>query len=71
MKRTSVQSSNVASVGYDSADQVLEIEFHHGGTYQYFNVPEHIYQGLMGASSHGTYFDRNVKKAGYSYKKIG
>jgi hypothetical protein len=70
MKRTSVVSSNLKSVGYDEENKILEIEFLHGGVYQYFDVPKSVYDGLMNASSHGQYFDRNVKKAGYRYKKI-
>ncbi len=30
MKRTSVDSSNLASVGYDPKSQILEIEFNTG-----------------------------------------
>lgn len=70
MERTRVSSSNLASVGYDEANEILEIEFNHGGIYQYFDVPSSVYEGLMNASSHGTYFDSNIKKAGYRYKKI-
>ncbi len=70
MDRQKVDSSNLASVGYDSQSQTLEIEFNHGGIYQYFNVPSSIHNGLMGASSHGEYFDRNIKKSGYRYVKI-
>jgi hypothetical protein len=71
MNRIPVQSSNLASVGYDADNMILEIEFHHGGVYQYFNVPPDIHQGLMNAGSKGTYFDQNIKKAGYPYKKVG
>jgi len=70
MIRTSVSSSNLASVGYDSGQSILEIEFRSGWMYQYFNVPYEVYSGLMNASSHGRYFDRNVKKAGYRYTRI-
>lgn len=70
MKRQAVNSSNLASVGYDAQTQTLEIEFNHGGVYQYYNVPKSIYDGLMNASSHGQYFDRNIKKAGYRYSKV-
>lgn len=70
MERTSVSSSNLASVGYDATNQILEIEFNHGGVYQYSGVPLSVYEGLMSASSHGTYFDRYIKKGGYSYRKI-
>jgi hypothetical protein len=70
MNRQAVNSSNLASVGYDAQTQTLEIEFNHGGVYQYYNVPKSIYDGLMNASSHGQYFDRNIKKAGYRYSKV-
>jgi hypothetical protein len=70
MNRTTVSSSNLASVGYDAAQHILEIEFLTGSVYQYFNVPQSVYAGLMAAESHGSYFDANVKKAGYSYKQI-
>jgi len=71
MERTPVQSTNLASVGYDSANMILEIEFLKGGIYQYFNVPSHIHEGLMAAGSKGIYFDQNIKKAGYQCNKVG
>jgi hypothetical protein len=71
MNRTPVSSSNLASVGYDSSTQVLEVAFLHGGIYQYSGVPSSVYSGLMAASSHGSYFDQHVKKASYSYRKVG
>jgi len=61
MKRTTIRSTNLASVGYDSISRVLEIAFHSGGVYQYSNVPESIYQGLLSASSKGTYFNSHIK----------
>lgn len=39
MNRNPVSSSNVKSVGYDSESSRLEVEFHHGGIYQYYGVP--------------------------------
>ncbi len=71
MKRISVESSNLASVGYDPAISTLEIEFHSGAIYQYFAVPQEIYDGLMNAASKGSYLDHNIKKGGYSYAKVG
>ena len=61
MERTPVSSSSLKSVGYDPRSQTLEIEFETGRTYQYFNVPESIYQALMSAGSHGQYFNQNIK----------
>ena len=71
MHRTSVSSSNLASVGYDPDRRVLEVAFNHGGVYQYSGVPKSLYDGLMSATSHGSYFDAFVKKGGYSYVKVG
>ncbi|MFV2016264.1 MAG: KTSC domain-containing protein [Candidatus Heimdallarchaeota archaeon] len=70
MERQHVISSNLKSVGYDPETKTLEIEFLNGGLYQYFSIPESIYNGLMSASSHGSYFDQYVKKGGYTYKKL-
>jgi hypothetical protein len=70
MNRIPVSSSNLASVGYDLDTQSLEIEFLHGGIYRYSCVPSSVYDGLMEADSHGFYFDRYVKKAGYHYQKV-
>lgn len=68
--RNSVESSNINSIGYDSKNEILEIEFNHGAVYQYFDVPENVYEALMNADSHGRYFDRNIKKAGCRFVKI-
>ena len=69
MKREKVSSSNIASIGYDAENQILEIEFNHGGVYQYFDVPESEYNALMNASSHGSYFSANIRND-YEYQKI-
>ena len=69
MKRLSVESSNLASIGYDADDNILEIEFNHGGIYQYFNVPSEVYEELMNADSHVKYFAANIKND-YDYIKI-
>jgi hypothetical protein len=69
MNRTPVSSSNLRSVGYDSATNTLEIGFHGRQVYQYFNVPESVYQGLMNAASHGKYHYRHIKEK-YPYERI-
>ena len=62
MDRLLVNSSNIVSAGYDAADQTLEIEFQSGNVYQYFDVPEKIFQGLMTAGSKGEYFHDKILK---------
>ena len=69
MIRQPVSSSNIRAIGYDSESNMLEIEFRSGGVYQYFGVPEPIYNELMHASSHGSYFHRYVKDR-YRWAKI-
>jgi len=69
MNRKPVSSSNIASIGYDVDSQTLEIEFLNGGVYQYFDVPQHVYEELMSAGSHGQYLARNIKGA-YRYSKV-
>jgi hypothetical protein len=59
--RVSVSSTSIASIGYDEATQTLEVEFAHGGVYQYFDVPARVHQDLMAASSIGRYVAEEIK----------
>lgn len=70
MDRDPVSSSNLQSVGYDAESSTLEVEFHHGGIYQYYGVPESAYRALMSAGSVGSYFSRNIRGA-YGDTQIG
>lgn len=70
MERQPVSSSSMASIGYEEASCTLEVEFLSGCIYQYFGVPADVHAGLMAASSHGSYFNTNVKQAGYSYSQV-
>ena len=69
MKRQSVESSNLRSIGYDEDKEILEVEFLHGGIYQYIDVPKDEYEGLMGADSHGKYFSANIRN-NYDFIKL-
>ena len=68
MKRNPVESSNLATVGYEAV--ILEVEFHGGSVYRYYNVPVETYVGLMSADSPGGYLHAHVKTKGYRYEKI-
>jgi hypothetical protein len=59
MNRQPVSSSNLASIGYDPQSEKLEVEFINQTIYEYYNVPQVIYDQLMAASSHGVYFNAN------------
>ncbi|MFC4221772.1 KTSC domain-containing protein [Flagellimonas marina] len=69
MERQKVSSSNLASIGYDADNEILEIEFKNGGVYQYFGVPEGVYDELMDAPSHGVYFSANIRND-YRYQEL-
>ena len=69
MKREHVESSNIESIGYDSGSQTLEIAFLNGSIYQYFDVPEHIHQKIMGADSKGKFLAYQIK-GHYRYSKV-
>ena len=61
MKRTRVESSMMASVGYDDAHSRLEIEFRSGHVYEYFAVPRKVYEGLREAASKGRFFHSEIE----------
>jgi hypothetical protein len=69
MERETVSSSNIASIGYDTQNATLEVEFKSRGVYQYFNVPVSAFEGLMSAQSHGAYFNKYVRD-NYSNRQI-
>lgn len=68
MNMVSVNSSDIASIGYEN--RVLHILFRNGGLYEYSNVPESVYRSLMSAASHGKYFHAHIKGK-YGYRRIG
>ncbi|MEM7735375.1 MAG: KTSC domain-containing protein [Deinococcota bacterium] len=67
MKHIPVDSSNIASVGYEA--NTLEITFNSGGTYQYKNVPESVFRELLDAPSKGKFFHQHIKNI-YSFVKL-
>lgn len=61
MDRQPVSSSSVASVGYDPDSETLEVEFlKNRFVYQYYNVPQAIYEQMMGGSI-GQFVNANIK----------
>jgi hypothetical protein len=62
-----VESSNIDSIGWE--DDILEVTFLSGSTYEYYDVPEEVFEEMLDASSKGQYLARNIKGV-YSYNKI-
>jgi hypothetical protein len=69
MHRTIVNSSNIQSIGYDVQSAVLEVEFKSGDVYQYFNLPDSLYQRFLQASSHGQFLNDYIRY-NYRYQKV-
>lgn len=61
IERHPVQSTVLASVGYDAAKRLLEIEFRSGSIYRYLEVPGEIHRRLLAADSKGNFFGANIR----------
>jgi hypothetical protein len=64
-----VSSSNVAEVGYDEDSATLQITFNNGATYQYFDLPQQLFEGLLHAGSVGGYLADHIKGV-YRFSKV-
>ena len=69
MERIAVRSREIAIIGYDPVNSMLEIAFRSGRVYHYSEVPAEIYKTLLTAPSQGKYFEKNIKHK-FPYQKI-
>ncbi len=69
MDRTSVQSTTLASVGYDVGTHVLELEFRSGEIYRYAAVPSAIHRALLSAESKGQFFNQKIRNC-FSHDRV-
>lgn len=69
MERTPVDSSAVASVGYDQSRRTLELEYVDGDVYQYFDVPKALHRALLDAPSIGQPLNTEIKGT-FRYEKV-
>lgn len=67
--RTPVSSASLRSVGYDDEDGTLELEFHGGGVYEYFDVPGRVYRDLLRAESKGRFFHDEIRGK-FDYRRL-
>lgn len=56
-----VESSMANAVGYDEENQVLQIEFYNGATYQFSGVEPQIWEELQETDSVGRYFNAEIR----------
>jgi hypothetical protein len=61
MNVTAVESTTLATVAYDDARELLQLEFRSRAIYQYFGVPATVHADLLRAPSKGSYFNRVIR----------
>jgi hypothetical protein len=68
IQRQPVNSSDIASIGYDDASETLEIEFKATGVYRYFSVPKNVHDEFARTPSPGKFFLQHIKGK-YAWEK--
>jgi len=58
---TAVESSTLATVAYDEARELLQLEFRGRAIYQYSGVSAAVHESLLLAPSKGRYFNRVIR----------
>lgn len=59
--RVAVESATLATVEYDEARELLQLEFCNRAVYLYFSVPPTVHQALLSAPSKGRYFNQTIR----------
>lgn len=57
----SVDSSNIAAIGYSALEQVLQVDFLNGSQYRYLNVPRSVFDEFQEAESKGRFLNSEIK----------
>ena len=69
MNRQFIDSTAFLAIGYDESTQTIEIEFHDGDIYHYYDVPPVVHRDFLKAPSSGQYFAYFIKPT-YSCRKV-
>jgi hypothetical protein len=69
MNATAVESTTLATIAYDEARGVLQLEFRSRTIYQYLGVPAIVHQALLIAPSKGSYFNQAIRGR-FAYKRL-
>lgn len=69
MEHIALTSSTMRSVGYDKQTMTMEVVFVNETVYQYFDVPEQVFEGLLVAPSAGAYLNSNIRNV-YRYSRL-
>lgn len=69
IKMITVESSNIASVGYEDKDKTLYVRFKSGKIYSYDQVERALFEKLLKADSKGKFFNKEIKWE-YPYQMV-
>lgn len=69
IKMIPLDSSNLASAGYDPENELLRVQFHNGQVWEYSGVPESKFIELTTAPSAGRYFAAAIRGV-YSERRV-
>ena len=61
MRVATVESTTLATVAYDEAQELLQLEFCSRAIYLYFGVPAAVHQALLDAPSKGRCFNQTIR----------
>ena len=67
MEMIPVSSSNISAIGYENG--TLRVRFNDGSEYDYYGVPENIYNDFLDSASKGSFLHQNLKGK-YQYAKL-
>lgn len=59
--KESPKSSTIKEINHDPVKNEMEIAFHSGSTYRYFDVPAEAHEAFKNAESWGKHFAAHVK----------
>lgn len=59
-----IGSSCISGFTYFKDKKILRVEFTHGGTYDYGDIPESVVKRWMKSSSFGKFYNKEIKKYG-------
>jgi|ASRM01.1.fsa_nt_gi hypothetical protein len=61
MERTEVVAGDVAAIGYEPLDEILEIEFNNLCVFNFFEVPNNIHEEFITSEDHDHYFESFIE----------
>lgn len=67
--RVPIDSYYIVSAGYDVETKTFEVEFSSGIVYQYYDVPQALYNVFTSSNSKGNFLTRNISGK-YRYARV-